>query len=292
MTHMTILLIVTWMVNLWNQSCQSFVTCSSPFSDCSCKFVDRPCNVWSSKFVPNASTLRRSACDNSPTDSSSSCLNWWSSKQGLETWQNCSTFLFANSQYRSTHFRACPSMSQDHATVFAWGFSHPGNFPVAPAEIRDSNIFVYSLLLSIHILANLSHNASWATSLMALEWKTNQWCVALCSQFYSRLWSPPENSSRHLTRRFQGDRIPSGTPSCMLHVLDSTWVETQPNIQLYALTVFFANVNRKFPRPHSIGDIAQVEFKMWIGFLSSVTERQCPDAEAETRFRRPHEWSR
>ena len=39
-------------------------------------------------------------------------------------------------------FWACPSMSQDHATVFACGFSQPGNFSVAPAEIRDSNTFV------------------------------------------------------------------------------------------------------------------------------------------------------
>ena len=52
-------------------------------------------------------------CDSSPTDSSSSCLNWWSSKQRLETLKNCSTFLFAKSQHRSTHFRACPSISQD-----------------------------------------------------------------------------------------------------------------------------------------------------------------------------------
>ena len=37
--------------------------------------------------------------------------NWWSSKQRLETLKSCSVFLFAHSRYRSTHFRACPSMS-------------------------------------------------------------------------------------------------------------------------------------------------------------------------------------
>ena len=63
-------------------------------------------------------TICEQTCDNSLTDSSSSCLNWWSSRQRLETLQNCSTFLFANSQYRSTHFRACPYMSWDHAMVF------------------------------------------------------------------------------------------------------------------------------------------------------------------------------
>ena len=49
--------------------------------------------------------------DNSPTDSRSSFLNWWSSRQGLETLYSWSVFLFATSQYLSTHFWACPSMS-------------------------------------------------------------------------------------------------------------------------------------------------------------------------------------
>ena len=51
-----------------------------------------------------------------------------------------SVFSFASSQCLSTHFWACPSMSWEHATVFAWGFSQQGNFSVAPAEIRDSNM--------------------------------------------------------------------------------------------------------------------------------------------------------
>ena len=89
-------------------------------------------------------TICERTCDNSPTDSNSSCLTWWSSRERLETLFHCSTFLFASSQYRWTHFRACPSMSYEHATVFSWGFSHNSNFSVAPAEICDSNIFVYS----------------------------------------------------------------------------------------------------------------------------------------------------
>ena len=39
------------------------------------------------------------------------------------------------------HIFAWPSMSYDHATVFAWGFSLTGNFSDAPAEIRHPNIF-------------------------------------------------------------------------------------------------------------------------------------------------------
>ena len=52
--------------------------------------------------------MREHTLDNSSTDTSSSFLTWWSSKQRLETLYNCSTFLNANSQYRSTHFWACP----------------------------------------------------------------------------------------------------------------------------------------------------------------------------------------
>ena len=65
------------------------------------------------QFLPSTSMSRQFVSilfDNSPTDSSSSFLNWWTSKQGLETVKNCSTFLFASSQYLSTHFRACPYM--------------------------------------------------------------------------------------------------------------------------------------------------------------------------------------
>ena len=56
-------------------------------------------------------TICERTSGNSPTDSVSSCLDWCSSRQGLETLYSCSTFLFVNSQYLSTHFRACPSMS-------------------------------------------------------------------------------------------------------------------------------------------------------------------------------------
>ena len=72
--------------------------------------------------------------------SNSSFLKLWSSKPDVETVYNCSVSLFASSQYLSTHYVACLSVSQDHATVFVWGFSHPGDSSVAVAQVRDSNI--------------------------------------------------------------------------------------------------------------------------------------------------------
>ena len=47
---------------------------------------------------------------------------WWSSRHGIETLYKCSVFLFASSEYRSTHFFAWPSIAYDHATVFALSF--------------------------------------------------------------------------------------------------------------------------------------------------------------------------
>ena len=46
-------------------------------------------------------TLWEQTCDNTPTDSSSSFLNRWSSKWGLETLYDCSVLLFASSQHFS-----------------------------------------------------------------------------------------------------------------------------------------------------------------------------------------------
>ena len=62
-------------------------------------------------------TICEHTSDNSTTDSNSSCLNWWTSKHGLETLCNCLTFLFANSQYvPRTSWRGC-TISWDHAPI-------------------------------------------------------------------------------------------------------------------------------------------------------------------------------
>ena len=45
-THMTILSVLTCVMNVRNQTSHSFVTSSGPFGDCSCKTVYWPQNVW------------------------------------------------------------------------------------------------------------------------------------------------------------------------------------------------------------------------------------------------------
>ena len=66
-------------------------------------------------------TICEHGCDSSPNDSSSSCLNWWSSKQGLETLYSCSVFLSASSQYVSAHVRACPKKWYGNCSYKTWG---------------------------------------------------------------------------------------------------------------------------------------------------------------------------
>ena len=56
-------------------------------------------------------TIWEHTCDNSPTDFIASSLKWWSSMHGVDTLQSCWVVLFANSQYRSTHFFAWPAIS-------------------------------------------------------------------------------------------------------------------------------------------------------------------------------------
>ena len=68
-------------------------------------------------------TIWENTFDNSPTDFNSSSLIWWSSIHGDDTLYSCWVVLFANSQYRSTHFLAWPSMSQDHEEIRTMSYS-------------------------------------------------------------------------------------------------------------------------------------------------------------------------
>ena len=94
------------------------------------------------QFVPCTNISRfffEHTFDKSPIDSSSSFLIWWSSKQTHETLCNCSTFLFASSQNLSMHFLSISfHVVAPHKSFGV--FSHPGNFSVAVAEMRDSHI--------------------------------------------------------------------------------------------------------------------------------------------------------
>ena len=76
-SHVTILSEIVCVMNVRNQLCQASVTCLSPFCEWSRKLVDRPQGVRSSKSCQVFKTICEQTSDNSPIDSSSSCLNWW-----------------------------------------------------------------------------------------------------------------------------------------------------------------------------------------------------------------------
>ena len=76
---MTILLVFTRMMNIWNQSIQAFVDRASLFTDH--RISGRPILAKYKHFR----TIREHVFDNYRTDFVSSSLKWWSSMQGVDT---------------------------------------------------------------------------------------------------------------------------------------------------------------------------------------------------------------
>ena len=95
-THVTVLSEVICVMTEWNQSCPSSDASLSPCCNFSCKFVDRPQNVWSPNSCQVQAFFRQSVSILVIILSLIQVLfvwNWWSSEQGLETLQSCSTFF-------------------------------------------------------------------------------------------------------------------------------------------------------------------------------------------------------
>ena len=104
------------------------------------------------------STICEQTWDNSPTDSSSSCLSWWSSKQRLETLNSCSVFfcLLIHSIARRIFEHVLPCRGTT-PLFLRETFPTLAIFSVAPAEIRDSNIFENSSMFSFGLHSRWVH---------------------------------------------------------------------------------------------------------------------------------------
>ena len=129
-SHMTVLLVITCVVNVRNQRSQAFVTCCCPFCDC----------------VPRTGILRQ--FESRHLQNFSHCFkvfffNWWSSRHGVETVKNCSIILFAKWQWFNAFLRLSFHVVGPRVNVCT-NFLRSRNFSVAPAEIRDSNISLSS----------------------------------------------------------------------------------------------------------------------------------------------------
>ena len=155
-SHMTILSIIIFVMNVWNQSSWASVTNSGPHGDLSSKFVltDQrlACLPIRTKYK-HCKTICEHTFDSSPTDSSSSSLKWWSSKQEVETLCNYHVFLCVPIRRTSLRaFFACPSISNDHATVFARNFSLPGNF-----QLLQQKFVIRTFSFNVECIPNIRH---------------------------------------------------------------------------------------------------------------------------------------
>ena len=127
--------------------------------------------------------IREQTSASSPTDSTSSCLNWWSSRQGLDFVQLLHLIVCQFAVSLGTFLRVSfhvmrPSdrlRVNDHAIVFPWDFSQPGDLSVALAEIRDSNIFLYSsLIFSFDLHSHwVRKKYTWSRNDVGSPWSTS-----------------------------------------------------------------------------------------------------------------------
>ena len=166
-SHMTILSEIVCVMNGRNQPCQASVTCLSPVCEWSRKLVDWPENVRSSnscQLQAFQDNVWANFWKKSPNDSSSSCLNWWSSRQGLDYFGQLLHFLVFHFTVSLNAFLSMSFRVIGPRYSLCLRFCHPSNFSVAPAEIRDSNILLYcSIIVSFGLHSRWVHpKFSWS----------------------------------------------------------------------------------------------------------------------------------
>ena len=161
-SYMTILSEIVRVMNVRNQLCQASVTCLSPSCDSSrTSLLTDHRDVKSSNSCQVQAFLRQFVSKLLTILQLIQVLPYkkkWSSKQGAWNFVQLRHFLVCQLRsIASTHFGACPSMSWDHADCLWVKFlATPGNFSVAPAEIRYSNIFVYIVQWSFHSVSHVT----------------------------------------------------------------------------------------------------------------------------------------
>ena len=160
-SHITVLSVITRAMNVRNQPSQAFVTCLSPFFDCSCKFVYRPQKVWSTNSCQVPAFLDYLWAY------VGQCSHWFKFFLFELMIIQALTWNFV----KLLHFFCVPTRSIaqrifEHVLPCRWttppflreAFSHPGNFSVAPPEMCDSNIFVCcSIIISIGLHSRWVH---------------------------------------------------------------------------------------------------------------------------------------
>ena len=145
-SHLTILLIFTWTMNVRDQTRPTLLNRLSIVWKHTQPYLLTDDKISNLSMKPDADISEHSfkqTVDNSPTDSFSSSLHWWSSMLGVATSDTCWVVLFTNSQSSRISLHAWPSMPWVHEEKVSASSFHEslvGGFSLGPAEILDWNI--------------------------------------------------------------------------------------------------------------------------------------------------------
>ena len=146
---LALLSVITRVMNVRDHTSQAFVTSYGPFCDRSCQFVYRPQNVRSTKFGSTKGISRRFESKILTILQPFPVLFF--EVMVVQAWSGDSAELLSTLVCQPTKtFRALFRMAFHvirPSDRFCVRFFQPSNFSVAPAEIRDSNIFLCSSIV-------------------------------------------------------------------------------------------------------------------------------------------------
>ena len=124
------------------KSRQTSVASPSPFCDSSCKFIDRPYKCLVYRCVPSTSMSRQFVSTLSIILQLIQALPFWIGDNPSRDLKLCRAAPLFCLPTRSISQRIFEHVLPCRGTT-----RHPGYLSVAPAEICDSNIFVYSSMI-------------------------------------------------------------------------------------------------------------------------------------------------
>ena len=194
------------------------------------------------------------------------CLNGWSSEQRLETLWSCSTFLFANSQYLSTHFWACPPCRKSTLLFFREAFPTPIIFQLLQQKYVIRTFFC--------ILPHISFIRFALTVSTSQIYVVNKWCWFLKINILHQVL--PHKTHILLLSSHWESKNPTVHPNSMpATIFQMTATTTKMSLMTDSKCTSSQSLGQHVQILHCSGttaDLLVVEIVYWDGFSASVLE--------------------